>query len=1133
MNRWNTKSLLASGALAFVLCGAGTVRAQYTVTGATPGGGEIIVGNGSLGPLGSATAPVALSAGGFDNVTLSLGSTATTSGQDTIAFVTSHNTLLNNGTVIGAAGAASADGFNAISFNATTLTGETIINDGAVTGGAGPGPGIHSDGGVGIFLNAGDTLGNIALINAGRVAGGSSAGGGGGAAISILSGGIVNNVAVTNSGNAAGGNSSAKGSGGYGIIIGAASSISNITLINSGNATGGDTAQIGSFGGFGIAITSNGTLTNVTVSNSGNAMGGSSPTQGETGLLLDVGAEMSNIQVTNTGNITGGVGLGDPSQATGGAGGFGVSFSAVDLMNNVTFVNSGVVAGGIGNGDGLDGSVPIGKPGGKGGVGIAFATQGLSGGGMNGVTLTNNNLVIGGAGNGNGGNGAADAIGGSAGTGGAAIGFGFTGGVSNDVTLVNNGSIVGGAGNGDGGAGGIFAVGGNGGTGGNGIEFVFEESASASGITLINNGSVIGGAGSGNGGEGGGALISSFPGGNAGTGGNGIAFILQSGAAGGISLVNNGSITGGNGTGTGGLGFFLSSSFITGTNGAGGNGIVFLTGTGGGVLENATVTNFGRITGGNGSNGGPAGAGILATTGNVTIGNWGVISAGQGTSTAAKAGFPAVAISVSGNNNTINLNGHSTVNGTIGGSGVNNVLNLNFTGMTPLAIAGLKAQLASQGWPSTNDFQGTFTVRGVTYFVDPLVLNLNVSSYQLQGVTPNQQAIGASLDSITTNPAPGSSLGNLYNAIDLSGNVPGALEALSPQQYQAYGDLAIANTTAIVQNVDARLNNLRDGSESIDTTGVGGTSDATTTAGYSKDDSKESKNVVTQAAPEKRWGMFATGDGLFFRGNSHDVDLQDDKSNSAGTLAGVDAKIGEHVIAGAFFAYNNTDATLGSSSNSGHATIESYSGGIYGSYHQDGFFVNGLAAYTRNHYSSDRNILFPGFAGTAAANTNGNQESVNIDGGYDWHATDRLTIGPIAGLQYVHLDVNGFNEIGAGAADLNVNSENMDSLQSRVGGRINYHLLTSTYSSFAADLHAAYQHEFLDDSRGIGASFAGSGLTPFSVQTTSPLRDAAVVGLGLNFTFHERLTLFADYELLMWRASYFEQTINGGGRISF
>ena len=44
---------------------------------------------------------------------------------------------------------------------------------------------------------------------------------------------------------------------------------------------------------------------------------------------------------------------------------------------------------------------------------------------------------------------------------------------------------------------------------------------------------------------------------------------------------------------------------------------------------------------------------------------------------------------------------------------------------------------------------------------------------------------------------------------------------------------------------------------------------------------------------------------------------------------------------------------------------------------------------------------------------------------------------------------------------------------------------------------------------------------------------SAVVGVGMNVTVHDRLTLFADYELLMWRASDFEQTINGGGGISF
>jgi len=357
-------------------------------------------------------------------------------------------------------------------------------------------------------------------------------------------------------------------------------------------------------------------------------------------------------------------------------------------------------------------------------------------------------------------------------------------------------------------------------------------------------------------------------------------------------------------------------------------------------------------------------------------------------------------------------------------------------------------------------------------------------------------------------------------------SVSTALGTLSPQKYQFYGDLSISNATATVQEIDARLNNLRDGSENIDTTGVGGGSDKVASG-----DGKESNEVAQVADTGKRWGFFASGNGGFFRANNNDVNIQGAKANTAGTIAGVDAKVGEHVVLGTFFSYENADVTLGGDGS--HATVESYTGGLYGAWHQDGFYLNGLADYTRNNYSSERNLVFPGFTNVATANTNGSQYTADLDGGYDWHVTRHLTMGPIAGLQYDHLDVDGFSESGADPQNLAVGIQTMNSLQSRVGTRMDYHLLTTAHASFAAEFHAAWQHEFLDDSHGINASFIGSGFAPFTVQTTAPLRDAAVVGIGLNVTFSERFTLFADYEVQFWRASYFNQTINGGGRISF
>ena len=1082
-------------------------------------------------------------------------------------------TLNNSGSILGGKGGNNADtsingeggvgGYGAYLFADTFINNVQLNNSGVIAGGAGGNAaagGGYGQGGYGIYVEAdGGSLTDIILNNTGKILGGAGSNGGyytspGGEALYLYADTSVSNVTLNNSGMIAGGNNGTGSTygyyeqGGYGVDVEAdGGSLSGFTLNNSGSILGGSGGTGGEYvapGGYGIYLYADTSISNVTLNNSGMIAGGAGGSNtnytsdsygyygGGYGIYVeaDIGS-ISGFTLNNSGSILGGAGgafgNGTDNYSEYGTSGAAALYLYADYnLNNIVINNSGSI---IGGNAGISSSYASSSGYGNGGYGIdAEADENV-----NGFTLNNSGLIKGGNGDttnyisDGGGNGL----------------YLYAGGNITNVLVNNSGSIIGGN---SGEVNGIYAyyVDRDAGYG----VYLDADGGNLTNVTLKNSGLIAGGNG-GNVNQ-----TTAYTDAFGGDGAYGL-YLYADSTMSNVLLKNSGSILGGNGGsvtgvyapyvyegGDGATALYIEADTITGLTinnsptgiiaggnggsagifgGDGGDGIDI---SGGSAGSGNILNNFGVIRGGNGGAGatvGDAGYGIYAETNGLTINNWGSISAGSGAS--------PVGVEFDGANNTLNLNGHSSVNGPIVATGnSNNVLNLNFTGLSPAAIAALKAQIISQG--NLQNWTGTFTVRGVTYTVDPMVVGLNLSSYQQQAATPNQFAIAATLDSLAYNPAPGSSFANLLNAIDQSGNVSGALESLSPQKYQVYGDLAIENATAMVQNVDARLNNIRDGSESIDTTGIGGASDQTT-AGYSKDDGKESKNVVQTPAPEKRWGMFATGDGLFYRGNSHDLDFQSAKSNAAGTLAGVDAKIGEHVVAGALFSYNNSDVTLGSDSS--HATIESYSGGIYGSYHQDGFYVNGLAAYTRNHYDSDRNILIPGFASTAAANANGNQESVNIDGGYDWHATDRLTMGPIAGLQYVHLDVNGFNEIGAGAADLNVNSQDMDSLQSRLGGRIDYHIVARQNVNFAAELHAAWQHEFLDDSRGIGASFVNSGLTPFSVQTTSPLRDAAVVGLGLNFTFHDRLTLFADYELLMWSSSFFEQTINGGARISF
>lgn len=1157
------------GALALALGGMETARGQYAVTGTTAGGGNNITGSGLLGSLVSGDGT--LSAGGFDKLNLSAGSFAIGSGTDTVTFTTGNNTLLSSGTIgadtgfsavvfegnpthetistgltsliLGGAGtpdtgSGGGDGGNGLyihSPSGSSIDTISIANSGVMTGGnGGTASANYSSGGYGgdgINLSAYDSISNVNISNHGTISGGLGENGGpggyggyGGSGI-FVSSGTVNGISIVNSGEILGGDSvsninyhsSTIGSGGQGIYLYSSYDYENVSVSNAGTIAGGRGGDGGKYsyageGGDGAFFEGYYGINGVTVGNSGNILGGNGGMgtdlaydSGRGGDSIEINTQegfLQNISITNSGNIFGGNGGTGGNEAYGGDAGNAVYIlSHDDNIANVTIKNSGIIRGGNG-GNGDDANF---LNGGWGGYGVDI----IASGNVSNVSIANTGSILGG----NGGN---------SGYGLEAINIAGTQDGISGVSITNSGDIIGGIGG--------SSASQNASHGGGGI--LLRSNDDVDNVMLANTGRIIGG----NGGistalsrlSGGGSYGVDIEGGgdmhniaitNSGLiqGGNGGAEVDMdvAGVSGGInvrangvltnlSLVNTGNVIGGNAIG---------SNYTAGTAvNIFGNPI-------GSADSNIVVSNYGTLQGGSGINGATAGAGVTLETSNAVLNNWGTISAGGGAN--------AVGISVQGLNNTVNLNGHSSVNGLIAASSdSNNVLNLNFTGLSPQAIAALKAQIAAQG--NTQNFTGSFTVRGVTYNVDPMVIHINATSYQASALTPNQFAIAANLDSFAVNPT-GDML-TVLNTVDASGDPASAFEAFSPQKYQIFGDIAFATQNSLSLGIDERLNNLRDGSENIDTMGIGG-DNATTTAGFSKD-GKDNKNVVVPEAKgsERRWGFFASGDVLLGNFDARQ-NMQESKFDTAGLILGVDGRINENWVIGALFDYQHTTADMDSIGS--EARVDSYGGGIYSGYHNGGYFANGLVTYGHNDYDSTRVIAFPGLTRFASSNTSGDQEGANLDGGYDFKINESLTVGPIAGLQYTHLRVDGFNEYGAGSASLAVDSQDADSLRSRLGFRADFHKQIGREVAFAAEGRAEWQHEFLDDSRDISASFLGSGLGSFAVGTTKPERDAALVGGGINFTVRDRMTIFVDYNAQVGQESYFEQSVKGGLKFSF
>ncbi len=290
-------------------------------------------------------------------------------------------------------------------------------------------------------------------------------------------------------------------------------------------------------------------------------------------------------------------------------------------------------------------------------------------------------------------------------------------------------------------------------------------------------------------------------------------------------------------------------------------------------------------------------------------------------------------------------------------------------------------------------------------------------------------------------------------------------------------------------------------------------------------DMKEVKPQAAASCPQQPWNVFLRGSVILAQDFSQD-DVPHSDNNTVSVTAGADYRITDHVLVGATASYAHTDATLDNFGSS--ATVDSYSPGIYASYADSGWFANFIGRYSYNTYTDNRDIAFLGQ--TANGDTNGNEGMVDLDGGYDFHS-GAWTYGPVAGLQYTHLTVNGYTEQDSDA-NLSVNEDQSDSLRSRLGGQVRYDL-KGCGVTFSPHLTATWQHEFMDQSRGITSQFTQFSGGSFTVRTDNPSQDSALVDVGLDAQVNQTITVFGDYVVQAGQDDYFGQSVQAGVRVNF
>ena len=427
-------------------------------------------------------------------------------------------------------------------------------------------------------------------------------------------------------------------------------------------------------------------------------------------------------------------------------------------------------------------------------------------------------------------------------------------------------------------------------------------------------------------------------------------------------------------------------------------------------------------------------------------------------------------------------------------------------------------------------------------------------------LTPNQNNVLNKINAINTVGSSNACYATLITALLASdpSNFGYDLDQLSPERLGIFSSIAFNDASFRTQNLDDytahrrnALGNLQVYPDKIDSSGLtlnDPTLDPTLSQINSRllawspprapsglvSDSVDPRTTLIAPEPPNNpannWNFFVSGDVILGE-NLSQPELEHTNYTTSSFQMGTDYQIDKHWMIGALFNYGHTDTSLDEQGSS--ATVDSYSPGIFASFAQDGWFANALGAWSGNQYTEQRVINIGAFDRTANGATQGDEEIGNLDGGYEWH-TKHWTYGPTLGLQYVHLNVNSFDENNGCSSDLSVDTMSDDSLRSRFGGHVSYEMFDHDNKVvFTPYIDASWQHEYLAGSQVITSSFHELGAGTFSVATPSTSRDSALLVTGLNADISDDMTLFSSYAVQVGESDYFGQSMVAGLKIAF
>lgn len=343
-----------------------------------------------------------------------------------------------------------------------------------------------------------------------------------------------------------------------------------------------------------------------------------------------------------------------------------------------------------------------------------------------------------------------------------------------------------------------------------------------------------------------------------------------------------------------------------------------------------------------------------------------------------------------------------------------------------------------------------------------LSVERNATTFASVGQTPNQRSVAAAVEGLGAGNA-------VYESLLLSPTASSAQQAfqqLSGEIYPALGSVLINDSRYLRDAVGERLNEA-DGSRNngwIKALGAWGkTDDSHDTAGYT--------------------------------------------TSIGGLLAGVDGAVDDQTRVGLVAGYSDSSVSMGSGTHSS-AQVDSYHLGAYAGHEMGAWRLSAGGAYSWHRADVKRDLQYGDVSAKQKAKVDSGTTQVFGEAAYRLNL-QALALEPFANLAYVHLDTEGFTEKGDGAA-LKSSGDRRDAVLSTLGVRALKTVRLSGQQQLDLSGSLGWQHNLSNTDSEEHLAFASGG-TPFVVESSPLVRDAALVGAHASLALSRDVRLNLDY----------------------